>query len=61
MKGNQGKKLRIFFVYLIGSTGEARGRYKRIKTILPEEIINKRVELLNEIRAMLAALIQKWE
>jgi hypothetical protein len=38
-----------------------RGRYKRLRKILPQEIINKRVAVLNEIRAMLESLIQKWK
>jgi hypothetical protein len=29
-----------------GSTGEARGRYKRLKKILSEQIINERVAVL---------------
>ena len=56
-----GKEIKHFFRISKGSAGEARGRYKRIRTILPEKVISKRVALLNEIRAMLAALVQKWE
>ena len=56
-----GKEIKNFFRMSKGSAGESRGRYKRLKTILPEEVINKRVEVLNEIRAMLASLILKWK
>jgi len=56
-----GKEIKNFFRMSKGSTGEARGRYKRFKKILPEQIINKRVAVLNEIRAMLESLIQKWD
>ncbi|MEW6169938.1 MAG: four helix bundle protein [Candidatus Omnitrophota bacterium] len=55
------KEIKNFFRISKGSTGEARGRYKRLKKILPEQIINKRVAVLNEIRAMLEALINKWK
>jgi len=43
-----------------GSAGEARGRYKRLRSLLSQETVDKRVEALNEIRAMLASLIAKW-
>ncbi len=56
-----GKEIKNFFRMSKGSTGEARGRYKRLKELLPEQIINKRVAVLNEIRAMLESLIQKWK
>lgn len=56
-----GKEIKNFFRMSKGSTGEARGRYKRLGNILPEETITKRVEVLNEIRAMLASLINKWK
>ncbi|MBA7531163.1 hypothetical protein ES705_23374 [subsurface metagenome] len=55
-----GKEIKNFFRISKGSSGEARGRYKRLRKILPDEIINKRVTVLNEIRAMLASLINKW-
>jgi len=41
--------------------GEARGRYKRLHSILPRELAAKRVSVLNEIRAMLEALIKNWK
>ena len=55
-----GKDIMNFFRMSKGSTGEARGRYKRLIKILPEQIINRRVAVLNEIRAMLESLIKKW-
>ena len=55
-----GKEIKNFFRMSKGSAGEARGRYKRLKKVLPGQIINKRVAVLNEIRAMLESLIQKW-
>ncbi len=56
-----GKEIKNFFRVAKGSTGESRGRYKRLKRILSQEIIDKRVAILNEIRAMLESLIQKWK
>ena len=55
-----GKEIKNFFRIAKGSAGESRGRYKRFKTILPQAVIDKRVSVLNEIRAMLASLIEKW-
>ena len=55
-----GKEIKNFFRMSKGSAGESRGRYKRLKKILPQEVINNRVVVLNEIRAMLASLIEKW-
>lgn len=56
-----GKEIKNFFRISKGSTAEAKGRYKRFKNILPHEVINKRIELLSEIRAMLESLIIKWK
>ncbi len=56
-----GKEIKNFFRISKGSTGEARGRYKRLNKILPQETIDKRVAVLNEIRAMLESLINKWQ
>ncbi len=56
-----GKEIKHFFRISKGSAGEARGRYKRFKKFLPAAIIDKRVEVLNEIRAMIESLINKWE
>ncbi|MBI4846594.1 MAG: four helix bundle protein [Candidatus Omnitrophica bacterium] len=55
-----GKEIKNFFRMSKGSSGESRGRFKRLKKVLPEQTINKRVAVLNEIRAMLESLIQKW-
>ena len=56
-----GKELKHFFRISKGSTGEARGRFKRLKTALSQETIDKRVSELSEIRAMLHSLIEKWK
>ena len=56
-----GKEIKNFFRMSKGSAGEARGRYKRLKRVLPEKVIEIRVAALNEIRAMLESLIKKWE
>ena len=58
---NFGKEAKHFFRIAKGSTGESRGRYKRLHSVLPETVIIKRTESLNEIRAMLASLINKWQ
>lgn len=55
-----GKEIINFFRMSKGSSGEAFGRYKRLKSVLPDEIINKRTAVLAEIRAMLHSLILKW-
>lgn len=55
-----GKEIINFFRMSKGSSGEALGRYKRLKSVLPDEIINKRTAVLAEIRAMLHSLILKW-
>lgn len=56
-----GNDIKNFFRMSKGSTGEAKGRYKRLKKVLPEKLISERVAVLSEIRAMLESLIQKWE
>ena len=55
-----GKEIKNFFRMSKGSAAEAMGRYKRFKKILPENIIYKRVAILNEIKAMLYSLMEKW-
>lgn len=55
-----GKELKYFFRISKGSAGEARGRYKRLDSLLSKEIADNRVAALNEIRAMLHSLIEKW-
>jgi four helix bundle protein len=56
-----GKEIKNFFRMSKGSAGEARGRYKRLKSLIPQPLLDKRVEELNRIRAMLASLIEKWQ
>jgi four helix bundle protein len=56
-----GKEIKNFFRISKGSAGESRGRYKRLNKLLSREIIDKRVSVLNEIRAMLESLINKWK
>lgn len=56
-----GKDIKNFFRIARGSTGEARGRYKRFAHILSPQTITERVETLNEIKARLHSLIQKWQ
>jgi len=55
-----GKEIKNFFRISKGSAGESRGRYKRLARLLSNETVIKRVEVLDEIRAMLASLISKW-
>jgi four helix bundle protein len=54
-----GKEIKHFFRMSKGSAGEARGRYKRLRKLLSQKTVDKRVEALNEIRAVLASLISK--
>ena len=56
-----GKEIKYFFRIAKGSAGEARGRYKRMKKLSPEDLVFERLNILNEIRAMLSSLIQKWK
>ena len=56
-----GKDIKNFFRMSKGSAGETRGRYKRLHRLLAQQTVDKRVESLNEIRAMLASLIKKWQ
>jgi four helix bundle protein len=55
-----GKEIAQFFRIAKGSAGESRGRYKRSNALLPARVIGDRVAILNEIRAMLHALITRW-
>lgn len=55
-----GKEIKNFFRISKGSAGESRGRYKRLGKLLSQEVIEKRVAMLSEIRAMLQSLISKW-
>ncbi|MGB9721574.1 MAG: four helix bundle protein [bacterium] len=54
-----GKELKYFFIISRGSAGESRGRYIRFKKFLPKKNIEKRIQQLNEILAMLNSLISK--
>lgn len=56
-----GNEVKHFFRIAKGSSAEAMGRYQRLKKILPQEVIDKRVAVLAEIRAMLHSLIDKWK
>ena len=46
-----------FLDFARGSARETRGRYERLKHWLPEEIIQKRIKLLDEIIGILTASI----
>ena len=50
---------RRFLIIARGSLRETMGRYKRLRYWLPEEIIEKRVELAEEINRMLSATIKQ--
>jgi len=55
-----GKEIINFFWMSKGSSAEAFGRYKRLKSVLLEAVIEKRTAKLAEKRAMHHSLIQKW-
>jgi four helix bundle protein len=42
-----GKEIKHFFRISKGSAGEARGRYKRLRNLLSQKTVDKRVEALN--------------
>jgi len=54
-----GKELKHFFRISRGSTGESKGRYIKCKNLLPKKTVEKRVNQLDEIQAMLYSLIAK--
>ncbi|MBI2439806.1 MAG: four helix bundle protein [Lentisphaerae bacterium] len=54
-----GKEFKQFLRMSRGSTGEAKGRYKRCQKILPPDMVEKRIKQLDEIQAMLHVLIAK--
>ncbi len=54
-----GKELKHFFRISRGSTGESKGRYIRCKNFLSKQVIEKRINQLDEIQAMLYSLIAK--
>ena len=50
---------RRFLIIARGSLRETMGRYKRLRYWLPEEIIDKRIELAEEINRMLSSTIKQ--
>ena len=50
---------RRFLIIARGSLRETQGRYKRLRHWLPEEIVNQRITLADEINRMLSATIKK--
>ncbi len=54
-----GKELKHFFRISRGSAGESKGRYIRCKSFLSKKVIEKRMNQLDEIQAMLHGLIAK--
>jgi four helix bundle protein len=50
---------RRFLIIARGSLRETQGRYKRLRHWLPEEIVNQRISLADEINRMLSATIKK--
>ena len=52
---------RRFLIIARGSLRETMGRYKRLRYWLPEEIIEKRVELAEELNKMLSATIRSLD
>ena len=50
---------RRFLIIARGSLRETQGRYKRLRHWLPEEVVNKRIALADEINRMLSATIRK--
>jgi four helix bundle protein len=52
---------RRFLIIARGSLRETMGRYKRLRYWLPKEIIEKRVELAEELNRMLSATIKSLD
>lgn len=50
---------RRFLIIARGSLRETQGRYRRLRHWLPEEIVQQRVALAEEINRMMTATIQK--
>jgi four helix bundle protein len=50
---------RRFLIIARGSLRETQGRYKRLRHWLPEEVVNRRILLADEINRMLTATIKK--
>jgi len=56
-----GKEYLQFLLYSRGSARETRGRYERLSHWLPPSLIAKRIELCDEIIAILTSTIQTLE
>jgi four helix bundle protein len=54
-------EFRRFLIIARGSLCETQGRYKRLRHWLPEDLVNQRVTLADEINQMLSATIKKLE
>jgi four helix bundle protein len=50
---------RRFLIIARGSLRETQGRYKRLRHWLPEDVVNQRVLLADEINRMISATIKK--
>ena len=50
---------RRFLTIARGSLRETQGRYKRLRYWIPEEVVNQRILLADEINRMLSATIRK--
>jgi four helix bundle protein len=50
---------RRFLIIARGSLRETQGRYRRLRHWLPEEIVNDRIELAEEINRILSATINR--
>jgi four helix bundle protein len=50
---------RRFLVIARGSLRETQGRYKRLRHWLPEEVVEQRIALADEINRILSATIKK--
>ena len=50
---------RRFLIIARGSLRETQGRYKRLGHWIPEEVVNQRILLADEINRMLSATIRK--
>jgi four helix bundle protein len=48
-----------YLVIALGSARESRGRYTRIEKWLPKDVAKKRIELIDEIIAILSATIPR--
>ena len=55
------KEYRRFLIIARGSLRETRGRYRRLRHWIPEEIVVERMELSEEINRMISAAIKSLE